>query len=572
MNGMGWLGGLGRIAGLGLLAALLLPILAPWASAVLDLGPDGPARLSGFPLALAAFDPFVLEAARNSTILAGLVAGGSLVLGVGLGHLAGPGRFRGRASLRALAILPMAAGPLLIAPGILLLIGGPRRWDWLAARSLVGCSCEDLARWAALGWAGVAWGTPLVALATEAALRRVDPAWSEAARAVGASPWRAWRDVTWPVLRPEAARAAASVFTLALVEPAAPLVLGLRRTLAVQMLGAANRLDQPTRAAILALFSILIAVLARTAILRWVGPSALPAARARPDPLTIPAGRRRTLASLAILAGWSVVAAGPVAALLWRATDPERGAGLGRWSNLLLGGLADPEARRWTVNAGSAGLLAVVVDILVLRSIFGRGPLRLNRATRLILVAFEAVPPLAWAVGALCLAWLLGVGADRAGVPGGWLRAIAQELSPARSPGILLILAIAAARLPTMARAAIMAGDRSLPILIDAALTMGQSPRRAGRAGGGRWRGSVRPGPLALSMALAWTSLTPALLLAAGSERRTLAPAVLGWVLEPGPIDPRAAGPIAALLGINLVGLALASGGRSGPPGDWFRG
>jgi len=568
---MGWLRGLGRIAGLGLLAVLLLPALAPWIGSAVDRGPDGIPRLSAFPIALAAFDPLLRECARNSSIVAGLVAGGSLVVGVVVGELAASRRFWGRAPLVILVKLPLAAGPILIAPGVVRLMGGPSGWDWLAARSLLGWSCEDLARWVALVWVGMAWGVPMVALATGAARRRSEPAWVEAARAVGASPARSWRDVVWPALRPEAARAAASVFAIALVEPAGPMVLGLRRTLAVPMIEAASRLDQPTRAATLALLAILISTLARAAILGWGGPSRTGPGR-EPAAPTIAAGRRRSLGSVAILGAWSAVAAGPVGALIWLATDPAEGVSIARWSGLLVGWLADPEARVWAVNAGLAGLLAVGVDLLVLRAISGRGPIASKRAIGPALRVFEVVPPMALAVGALSLPWLLGALADAVDGPiGRVLRAVALELSPARSPGWLLIAAIAAGRLPTLARAADLAGERSRPALAEASLLMGASRRSAARAGQNRWLGIVPVRPMVLSLALSSTALAPALLLAPGSERRTLAPAVLGSLLGPGPVDPRIAGAIAGLLAVNFLGFALASRGRSGPLGDWFR-
>ena len=141
--------------------------------------------------------------------MASATAGGSLVLGVGLGWIVGRWRFWGRSPLWGLALVPLAAGPLLVAPGISLVLGGQRGWDWLAARSILGVSAESSVRWAALVGIGLASGSPLVALATLAGLRRVDPSWTEAARAVGASRRRAWRDVVWPILRPEAARASA---------------------------------------------------------------------------------------------------------------------------------------------------------------------------------------------------------------------------------------------------------------------------------------------------------------------------------------------------------------------------
>ena len=53
----------------------------------------------------------------------------------------------------------------------------------------------------------------------------------------------------WPIVRPAAARAAGIIFLLAIVEPGAPLVLGLRRTLAFQIVDA-RRVRAHFRAAV----------------------------------------------------------------------------------------------------------------------------------------------------------------------------------------------------------------------------------------------------------------------------------------------------------------------------------
>ena len=101
---MGILRGLGRLTGVGLLALVLVPMLAAWPSALLDRGPGGSVRVSAFPLALAAFDPFVWACARNSVLVAAATAGLSTAIGVALGGFAGAGSSRGRATTRALVL------------------------------------------------------------------------------------------------------------------------------------------------------------------------------------------------------------------------------------------------------------------------------------------------------------------------------------------------------------------------------------------------------------------------------------------------------------------------------------
>ena len=98
----------------------------------------------------------------------------------------------------------------------------PRVLGWSAALDRLGLDDSPLAAAA-------------VALAAAGPVERLERSWEDAARLAGASPFRIWRSLSWPMVRPSALRAAALVFLFALVEPGAPLILGLRRTLAFQI-------------------------------------------------------------------------------------------------------------------------------------------------------------------------------------------------------------------------------------------------------------------------------------------------------------------------------------------------
>lgn len=537
-----------RVAAWALLVVLVAPALVPWFSAFLDRGPEGTVRASAFPTALALLDPFLHTCARNSLLAAAAIALGSTACGVGLGCLIAGDRFRFRGLLGALAMVPLAAGPLLIAPALAWSVVGPSGWDWLSGRTWLGVPADLPARWALLAWSGVAWGAPLVALATSAGLRRVDPAWTEAARAFGASRRGAWRDVAWPLIRPGVARASALVFTLALVEPAGPIVLGLPRTLAVQLVAASTRLDQPTRASILALMAFALAFVGRAAFGWWGGPGRLPAS----VPFVVRAGPRRGPLRGFPLVAWGVATVGPLAAWLWRAFEagrPGSDPGLG-WTVEGLG--------TWAANSFEAAGLAVLVDLVLLAALAPRGDGRAARAAGRLLAT---IPPLALGAGALAIPWLLSALADSAGGPAGsWLGPIARELDPGRSPGLLLALALAGVLWPTLAEAAGSGRSLDRGASDDAARLVGVSGRGPGS---GRWPGPVPPSLTLAALLLGATCLAPALLLTPTAERRTLAPALLELVRPPGPPDPRLAWPAATLLGINLAALALAAAGRA---------
>src|SRR5208337_3661127 len=137
-----------------------------------------------FPLALAALDPLIWTSLWNSVAVAVIVAVGSLVTGVTLGGVAARFRVWGRPLLSAWITAPAVVAPALFALGLLGLF---------------------------------------------------DPSGQDAARLAGARPLRVWWTLTWPTLRPSVASAVYLVFMINLADPAAPLVLGLRRTLGFQM-------------------------------------------------------------------------------------------------------------------------------------------------------------------------------------------------------------------------------------------------------------------------------------------------------------------------------------------------
>ncbi|WP_435019270.1 ABC transporter permease subunit [Tundrisphaera sp. TA3] len=571
------MGGAARAIGFGVMAVLWLPALAIVPAAVIDRGPDGTPRLSPLPLALAVLDPFAWACAANSALAASAVAAGSLLIGVVVGTISGRRRFWGRPLLVGLAWAPLAAGPVILAPGVAMILGGDRGggWDWLDARSIAGLPFSDLARWAGLVWVGIACGVPIVASATSAAWTRIDPTWSEAARAAGASRRRIARDLIWPLLRPDVGRAVASVFALALMEPAGPMVLGLHRTLAVQVVASARRFDEPTRAATLALIGVALAWLARLLIGWWGGANTLPPEPDGPAPPRVPAmaSRRRMLICSLALGAWIVVGVAPILVVLASAFRPDSGEG--PTEALARAVRPGPEAIRWLGNGAMVAALALAANGLALITLFGRPGRPPGPLARGLSSALGWFPPLALGVGALALPWLLSAGADAlapGSIAGRGAALLAREMHPARSPGLALILALAAAHLPMLARAATLARGPIRPRLADAALTMGASRRRAQRDRDGHPARRIPLRPALLTLALSLTNLAPALLLVPLPERRTPAPAVLRRYLERGVIDGRLALPIAAMLGANFGAFALASRGRAGPIGGWFRG
>lgn len=558
---MGFLRGLGRWAGMGLWLVVLAPALALVPAAVLDRGPAGEVRASVFPLALGALDPFVWDCLRNSLAVAVAVSAGSLALGVHLARLVVLRRFWGRIPLAALAIAPAVVPPLIGALGMRALFGARLEAEhgrWLG--------------WFCWAWAALASGVPLVALASASALARVGPGWVDAARLAGASRFRVWRRLVWPVVRPDAARAAATVFTLTLLEPGAPLLLGLRRTLAFQVVESVLAPDPLPRAAVLALSALGLAAAGRV-LIRWWGGPPVPLAPEGPSPRAESAPWPHATVSLLALGLAAVLAWLPVLVVVVSALAPARG-GSSASTAPTLRWFADPGSRRAIANSLGLGLAVVAIDLVLARAVVAcAGPRR--RLFRILATWPEVVPPLALGVGALSVPWLLRLWAETSRTSGHalgpmvrGLGALAAGLDPDRTPGVLLVVAVSATCLPLLAKAVASGKGRDRRDLFDAALSLGATPRSARRASTSGWFG-VSPGALLLTIALAATNLAPALVLEPSAASRTAAPGILVLADEPGDGLAIANRLAACAVVVNVVALAIAAGGRDRSLGEW---
>lgn len=537
---------------------LLAPAVALVPAAVLDRGPGGEARLTLFPAALGVFDPFVWACVRNSLAAAAVVTAGSLAAGVALGQVVARWRFWGRAPLAALVVAPLGVSPLVSALGV--------RW-------LVGPRFETGNAWLGWIWAELAAGTALVTLAAARAQARVEPAWSDAARLAGAGRLRIGWQFVWPVVRPEALGASASVFALTLVEPGAPLVLGLRRTLAYQIVEAALDADPLPRAAVLALEALAIALAVRL-VLRWIAAERPGGIQRTVAARVEPASRGRAAGLTVVLATAAVLAWLPAAVVVRRALEPLEGntAGLGLSVSALVHRLGEPDVRAAVVNSCVLGLAVALLDLLVARGLAGwadrRGPLRLAAGVA------EVVPPLVLGVGALALPWLLRLGAAGMGSGldlGRSLEWLAAQLDLDRTPGVLLVLAVAAVRLPTLGRLARQVHPHGRDVRLEAARSLGASPAAARRASAPGWLGFPR-GAVVLTAAFAATNLAPALVLAPTLRDAPAAPAIVLLADQPADGPERAAALAVCAIALNLIALAIAARSRGGVVRKLLRG
>lgn len=566
---MGLLRRAGRVAGLVLWLILLAPALSLVPAAFVDQGPGSVVRPTLFPFALAVLDPFVRTASLNSVLGASAVTLGSLVLGIGLARIITGWRFWGRGPLATLALAPVVVSPLLTGLGLRMLFGDRLIFDSPAGPGL---------GWACWIWAEMASGVALVTLATSSALGRVEPAWIDAARQAGAGRFRIWWELIWPPVRPYALRAAGIVFTLALVEPGAPLVLGLRRTLAFQVVEAAVGLDPMPRAAVFALEAVVLAMIGRLLLNWWGGrPSALPPGPriARAEDSSSP----RAVVLIGLLTSVVVMAWLPACMLIVAAFSTSSSGAFTKGWHLsvpaFFSRINQVEARSLLVNSIALGLAVVAIDLVASRSLSiwaGR-----RRIVARLAAWPDAFPPLAIGVGALAFGWLLRLAVDWLQVTGrpdflsDLFATLRDGLDLYRAPGTLLLLAVAAASQSPLMLVSKQVGRWSRGRLTDVAITLGATERQAHRAGLAGWFG-VPPGILLLTTVLAATSLSPALILTPTLDSRPVAPGILILADQPGEARTSAAALATCAIAVNLAAIGLAAKCRSEPLGDWFHG
>ena len=131
------------------------------------------------------------EALAHTVMFTVAVVALEIVLGLALALLLDR-PMRGRGALRVAALLPWAI-PTVVVALVWRFMFEAQAADWLVTPA---------AAWVPIVAADVWRMTPFVAILLLAGLQQIDPAIYEAARMDGAGPWRQFRDITVPLLRP----------------------------------------------------------------------------------------------------------------------------------------------------------------------------------------------------------------------------------------------------------------------------------------------------------------------------------------------------------------------------------
>jgi len=271
---------------------------------------------------------FTLWQAALSTLL-------TLAVGLPGAYLFARFEFPGKALLRALTTLPFVLPTVVVAVAFNALLG-PRGWLNLGLMAVSGAAAPPIqflnTLWAILA-AHVFYNTAIVLRLVGYAWAHLDRRLVHAARTLGASSWRAWWEVTLPLLRPSILAALVLVFLFDFSSFGVVLMLGGPRfaTLEVAIYTQALHLLNLRLAALLSLIQIactLSLTLVYARITRQVMAPGAP--RAAQETSQATAAPRRQLAMVLLVALLLVLLVAPLAALAARSIarlEPDRGQG-----------------------------------------------------------------------------------------------------------------------------------------------------------------------------------------------------------------------------------------------------
>lgn len=145
-------------------------------------------------------DPAIIEATVTSLIIAFISTGLSLLLGIGTAI--GLEKYQGRYTswMTAIIVLPLVIPEILLGVALLMMF----------------VLCQIPLGFGSIIIGHMVFNLPLTVVILRARLRKLDPAWEEAARDLGATPWNVLTRITLPMLRPAIWGAALLSFTVSL--------------------------------------------------------------------------------------------------------------------------------------------------------------------------------------------------------------------------------------------------------------------------------------------------------------------------------------------------------------------
>lgn len=258
-----------RLAGAALATVLVVLLVLPHAMVILvGFARDGAWTTQVLPpeYTLDNFRRLATEARlwvpiRNSVLMASLATAANLVVCFVAAYLIVFRRFRGRALLQLLVMLPWAIPATAIAIGLAATFN---RADPLTGRVLL------VGTFWILPLAYFIRGIPLVATAVEGSLRQMDPSLEDAARGLGGSWWLTIRRVVLPAARPGLVAGGMLAAITGVGEFVASIILytHANRPISIEILAQLRNLAFGTAAAYSVLLIVLVTLI--TFVARWL--------------------------------------------------------------------------------------------------------------------------------------------------------------------------------------------------------------------------------------------------------------------------------------------------------------
>ncbi|WP_411741375.1 MULTISPECIES: ABC transporter permease [unclassified Rhodococcus (in: high G+C Gram-positive bacteria)] len=365
-------------------------------------------------------DGGIASAATNSVVSAGVSAAAAVVIATIMALVLDRTDLPGRSVLRLILL-----SPLLIPPFV-----GAIAWTGLLGPSgMINSYWNDAfgagPLWNIYGGDGVIFlltvhSYPLAYLIISSALRRVPGDLEQAARIAGASPWRAMRDVTLPLLRPALLASLTLTAVSNLADFGIPALVGLPEryvTLSTMVYRyiQSGTVDRPLEVVSTIGIGLLALAVVAVALDRVLGRRSVQLDGAVTAPQLLPLGRSRIPAGLAAWILGLVLTVLPILALATQALLPAPGVPL-TWGNLTLRSIESAVTapgtlvgiqNSVTLALGAAvvcGFLGLAIGVLTTRT-RSRDNVGLDLAAMLP----QAIPGLVIAVGWLIIGRYTGL-------------------------------------------------------------------------------------------------------------------------------------------------------------------
>ncbi len=297
---------------------------------------------------------------------------------------------------------------------------------------------------------------------------QLDPRYVQAARTLGASPWQAFRTVTWPLLRPAVLAATALVFLFTFTSFGVVVVLGGPGTTTLEVeiyRRTAELLDLPGAAVLAVLQLVLLGSVLLVSARLQAGEAVAQRLRAPSAQALLRPRSPRQLALLgSVLATVVVLLGAPLAALVVRSVRVRGGWGLAFWRAL---GSVDAGTTRFAAPLDS---VRVSLQYAVVTAIFS------------VLIGGLAACAVAYAGKAgrvLDVAAMLPLGTSAVTVGFGLLIAFARPPLDLRGSWIMVPLAHTLVAVPLVLRTVLPVLRSIDPRLRQVAATLGAPPLRA---------------------------------------------------------------------------------------------